>query len=159
VAIAVRGRLDDLLKERGLHVDDLKRELAERYGLHPENAVLESVAWPGPPQVINVAVAAAVAMVLGVEMGELFAVETAPEQTLSPEEERYLNDEKVQRIWDLLDMQLARDLTASEQRELEVLTEQRMAEHDAWIDRFAGDPQGLRAFIRRTSRPRRPAAS
>src|SRR3954469_5931498 len=107
-AVAVFGQLDRLLRERGLTLDDLKRQVDERYGLNVDE--LDRLLGRKSVHQIDMMVAAAAANVLEVELGDLFTAEDLVDEMDPSLEDRLLDEEPVRRIKALLDLQQERDL-------------------------------------------------
>lgn len=145
MAIAVFGQLDHLLRERGLTLADLKGQIEKRYGLEVE--ALDGLAGPHAVLHADMTVAAAAAIVLGVELGDLFTVDAGANDIDPVLEERLLDELPVQRIQALLDIQQERDLGDGERQELDALLEDRETVTQVCLDRLGRDPQRLRAFV------------
>ena len=122
MAIAVFGQLDHLLRERNLSLADLKRQIEERYGLEVE--ALDGLIGPQAVRQADLTLAAAAAIVLGVDLGELFAVEELPRGAAESAGQSFLTEDQTHRLWALLDLQDERDLTEDERRELCALVDE-----------------------------------
>jgi hypothetical protein len=182
VSVAVYPRLDELLRERNLTVADLKRQIQERYGLELDSKILDRLARPDPVQRTDLTVAGAAAKVLGVGLGDLFAIEAVPVDFSPLPEDDYLDEDQTQRMWALLDLQDERPLSADEERELRALVdeygrrfteyhlrayaeregipleqvrreaEERIARASAWWQEIEANPRRRRAFVARAKR-------
>jgi hypothetical protein len=150
MAVAVYGQLDKLLRERNLTIADLKRQIEERYGLEVD--ALDGLTGSHSVRQADMTVAAAAAIVLGVELGDLFAVDASAIDIDPSLEERLLDDAPAQRIRALLDLQEERSLNDGERSELETLIEERLAITEICLDRLGRDPQRLRAFVNEAKR-------
>jgi hypothetical protein len=156
VAVAVYGQLDRLLRERSLTVADLKRQIEERYGLDVD--ALDGLTGPHAVQQADMTVAAAAALVLGVELGDLFAVDASAVDLDPALESQLLDEEPIRRIRALLDLQEEQGLSEPERQELETLVAEREAVTQTSLDRLGRDPQRLRDVVMRARR-RRAAAT
>ncbi len=125
MTVAVYPRLDELLRERNLTIADLKRQIQERYGLELDSRTLDRLARPEPVQHTDLTIAGAAAMILGVGLGDLFAIEANP-IGVSPllEDDDYLDADQAQRMQVLLDLEDERPLSEHEQRELDALVDE-----------------------------------
>lgn len=183
MAVAIYGQLDRLLRERNLTIDDLKRQIEQRYGLVVEDATLDRIARPTPEGYANLTAAGAAASVLGVGLDDLFAV-SAISIDDDPSKLSFLSEDETQRLWALQDLQDERKLSHDEQHELEGLMEtygrrlndfyrqreahgrgvsaeqveheeaERIAKATSWLASLESDPARYAAFVERVKQQR-----
>lgn len=122
MGVAVYPRLGELLRESNLTVADLERQIELYYGLSVDQQALNELVHAGPIRRADLEVAAAVAAVLGIGLGDLFEIEAAP---VLPPEEPVLDPEQSRRLDELFEAQSRRDLSPAERSEVEAL----VAEH------------------------------
>jgi hypothetical protein len=119
MAVAVIPRLGELLQARHMTVEELRRQIANRYGLAVDAATLDHLAHAHAVQRADLEIAGAAAAVMGVGLDDVFDVRVTPAQATPPEAQ--LPPEQSRRLADLLDAQSRRDLSADEERELGAL--------------------------------------
>lgn len=158
MAVAVFGQLDRLLRERNLTIDDLKRQIEERYGQVIDTAALQRLADPAGVHQVDLPTVASVAMILGIGLDDLFSFEADPPHVDPALEQIVLDEEPMRRIRALLDLQLDEKISDQEQRELEMLVERRVAVTHAYLDQLGRNPERLREFIKRAKRHRASAS-
>jgi hypothetical protein len=124
VSVAVYPRLEELLRERNLTVAELKRQIVARYGLTFDQRTLDRLAQREPVRRADLTIAGAAAQILGVGLGDLFAVEAIPVGVSSHPDDDLLDDDQAERMLELLDLQDERPLTRSERRELRGLVDE-----------------------------------
>lgn len=128
MSVAVYSRLGEQLQARRMTVSDLQRQIMTRFGLAVEARVLDRLTREPRVRRPDVEIAAAAAAVLGVGLGDLFAVDAVPLQehdagTSAPpaEDDALLDVAHRQRLSALFALQDRRLLTAEEQAELDRL--------------------------------------
>ena len=117
MAVSVYPHLHALLRDRDLSILELKRTIEDRYRLVVDLATLQSFAGSEPVEQTNLALAGAVATVLGVRLDELFTIEAVP-TTLDAPVDSFLTDAQSARLTALLDQQDHAELNTSETDEL-----------------------------------------
>ena len=123
MAVSVYPHLDALLRDRGLSILELKRTIEDRYRLVVDLATLQSLAGSEPVEQTNLALAGAVATVLGVRLDELFTIEAVPTALDAPVDS-FLTDAQSARLAALLDQQDHAELNADETNELATLLDE-----------------------------------
>ena len=125
MSVAVYPRLSAILEERHLSVDDLGRQIAERYGITVDPRTLQELMEAAPVERTDLAAAGAAAAVLGIGLDDLFSVLALPALLDLSEPEPVLSPEQSGRLDELFDRQDDGTITSSETAELEAL----VAEH------------------------------
>jgi hypothetical protein len=121
MSVAVYPRLSAILEERRLSVDDLGRQIEERYGITVDPGTLRELMQAAPVERTDLAAAAATAAVLGIGLDDLFSVQAWPVLLDLPEPEPLLSPEKSRRLDDLFDRQDDGTITKAETAEIEAL--------------------------------------
>lgn len=131
MGVTVHSRLGDLLRDRNVTVRDLQQRLATRFGLVVDVRTLDRLARADRVRRPNLELAAASADVLGVELGEIFAVATAPAHEdiapgmngyeLADGEDDILDPAQSRRLQSLYDRQHRCSLTDAEWAEMHEL--------------------------------------
>ena len=124
MAVAVFGQLDGWLQKYNLTIDELKLQIEGRYGLKVDKRALINLAGADALQQVDMTVAAAAAIVLGIGLGDLFAVEVVPVGAGPSPEERFLDEEQSRRVSELFKLRDERGLCEEEQRELQTLIDE-----------------------------------
>lgn len=125
MSVAVYSRLAKLLGERNMTVRELQHEIVTRFGRAVDARVLDRLTRE--PRVRRPDMELAAAAVLGVELGDLFAVDAAPmpdqdeAASSSTQEKDILSPEQSQRLSLLFDLQDQRPLSLEEQVNLDQL--------------------------------------
>lgn len=158
MAIAVYGRLDELLRERNLTVAELKLQIEVLFGLKADDEALARLTGPDAAHQTDMTLAVAAIRVLGVSLDDLFAVDAGSVDDDVSRMQTHIIDPTPRRIRELLDVQLKRKLSDSERRELEALVEARTTSAHALFDKFGNDPRRIRAATERARR-RTPSTS
>jgi hypothetical protein len=159
MAIAVYGRLDDLLRERGLTIADLQHQIEQQFGLAVDAEALRRLTGPDAAHQADLTVAAAATRTLGVGLDDLFTVDAGTAEDDLSVMQAYVGDPAPGQIRALLDLQIERELNENEQRELKALVEARTARTQAIFARLGNDPDRCRAFLARAERLRTSASS
>jgi len=118
VSVAVYPRLADLLRDKGLTVGDLARQLEEQLALSVDTRTLQRLTQDTPIQRADLAIAGAVATVLGVELGDLFTVDVTRVVPANEAVQRDLNAHDSQRLSTLLARQQQGPLSEQNTTEL-----------------------------------------
>jgi hypothetical protein len=121
MSIAVYPRLSAILEERHLSVEDLGRQIEERYGITVDRGTLQELMMAAPMERTDLAAAGATAAALGIGLDELFSVQALPVLLDLPEPEPLLSSEKSRRLDDLFDRQDDGTITEAETCEIEAL--------------------------------------
>ncbi len=127
MSVAVYSRLAKLLGERNMTVRELQHEIVTRFGRAVDARVLDRLTREPRVRRPDMELAAAAAAVLGVELGDLFAVDAAPmpdqdeAASSSTQEKDILSPEQSQRLSLLFDLQDQRPLSLEEQVNLDQL--------------------------------------
>jgi transcriptional regulator with XRE-family HTH domain len=127
MGVAVYSRLAELLEARNMTVRDLHREIVARFGRSFDSRALDRLTREARVRRPDMELAAAAAAVLGVTLGDLFAMDATAgpandEAGAMPEQENdLLGSEQSQRLSGLFDLQDRRALSPAEQTELEQL--------------------------------------
>jgi hypothetical protein len=180
MSVLVYPRLSELLKEKNVTVPHLARPIEERFGLRVSRRTLERLTHTTPIRHADPELAGAVATILGVELNDIFTVQTTP--IADEADDDILDPAQSQRMRELHDLQGQRLLTDEEWTELEGLVsayghrlhERRMrelaqqrgisvqqAEHEAavalaealdWWREVRDDPARLQALIEQAQR-------
>lgn len=149
MVVSVYPQLDALLRARGLSLTDLQRAMEERYGRAVDVDALQSLAGSEPVEHTDIALAGAIAAVLGIKLDDLFTVELDGDAASSSDTAGFPDEQPAARLRELLDRQIQDGFTAAEQRELEALVEERLTAARVWIQQAPDDPDERRAFIER----------
>jgi hypothetical protein len=182
MGVAVYPRLGELLRASDLTMEGLERAIEQRYGLSVDLLALRRLALPEPVRQADLEVAGAVAAVLGVGLGDLFRVDATPVDDRVRALAADPDDGRGRRLAELLDLRDERDLTASEQAEVEALVDEwsrrlhelrigeiaerwglsreetrrrvdaQLAEAHEWWRAFEADPERQRAVATRARR-------
>ena len=138
MAVAVYPRLGELLRERNLTVAELERQIESQLGVAVDRKTLYRLASSQSVQRADLEIAGAAAVVLGVDLGDVFDVRATP---VAAEDEAHLADlppEQSKRLATLLDQQDRRRLTRKEQMELKTLMAERGRRlHDYYLREIA----------------------
>jgi hypothetical protein len=110
-SVAVYPRLGALLRARDLTVDELGRQIAQRFGLVVDTKSLDQWAHGAPVRQADLELAGAIGAVLDVRLADLFDVNAIPDL---PEEESLLDEADEERLSELLDLQQSRQLSEDE---------------------------------------------
>ena len=124
MAIAVYGRLDELLRERNLTVTQLKLRIEVLYGLHVDADALARLAGSDAVQQMDMPLAVAITRELGVSLDDLFASEDMPDYVSPTADESFLTEEQTQRLRALQDLHNDGKLSKDELRELGALVDE-----------------------------------
>src|SRR5215207_6995831 len=116
MSVAVYPRLSSLLRARDLTVAELGRQITLRFGLDVDAASLDQWAHDLPVQRADLELAGAAAAILNVSLADLFEVELAPSL---PDEDTFLDADRAERLSELLETQQLRELSRSEEIEIE----------------------------------------
>ncbi len=116
----VYSRLGDLLHARNLTVDDLQRQITERFGRRVNARTLDRLARAERVRRPDLELAAAAAEALDVSLNDVFAVETTAVDDVAYEED-ILDPAQSQRLQKLFDLQDRRALSEDEQAEVRAL--------------------------------------
>ena len=143
MSVAVYPQLDELLRERNLSVAELRRRIEERYGLVVASETLDRLARSEPVQQTDLTIAGATAKILGVELGDLFAIEAIPIDGGATTEEDFLDPEQGQRMAELLHLQDVRPLGEAEQCELQTLLDEYGLRLNEYLEREIARKQGV----------------
>jgi hypothetical protein len=102
-------------------MEKLEREVEQRFGLSVDLPALQRLTLAEPIRQADLELAAAVAAILGVALGDLFRVEATPlnDQNHAPAFD--LDPEQSRRLGELLDLQDERELSPSELADLDAL--------------------------------------
>jgi len=119
MSVVVYPRLSELLREKNVTAADLARDIEERFGLRVSQRTLERLTRVTPIRHADLELAAAVANVLGVELNDIFTVETTP--IAEDVEDDVLDPDQSRRMRALYDRQGQRSLTDNEWTELDGL--------------------------------------
>lgn len=117
MTVVVYPRLAELLEERHITVEDLKRWITDQFGLAVDATTLLRLTEPTPVRQADMELAGAAAAVLGVGLDDLFTVATLPEK-----DEAVLDAPDSKRLETLLSGQDA--LSEEERAELQQLLAQ-----------------------------------
>jgi len=128
MGVMVYSRLGDVLRARNLTVDDLQRQIAERFELAVDTRTLDRLARDERVRRPDLEIAAAAAGVLDVGLDDVFAIDAAPvgdEGAVgihhSDDEDGALDPEQSRRLSELFDLQDYGRLTEAERAELDAL--------------------------------------
>jgi len=127
MGVMVYSRLGDVLRARNLSVDDLRRQIAARFGLAVDARTLDRLARAERVRRPDLELAAAAAEALDVSLNDVFAVETVPADDGASlpddlvDEEDILDPAQSRRLQKLFDLQDRRSLSEDEQAEMRAL--------------------------------------
>ena len=121
MGIAVYPRLDELLRARGLTVDELERKIERQFGMSVDPMTLFHLMHSDPVQQADLEIAGAVAKVLDVRLDDLFDVQATAAPESDGDVEFDLSPEQSRRMSELFDRQDHVGLTPIEQAELDEL--------------------------------------
>jgi len=127
MGVMVYSRLGDVLRARNLSVDDLRRQIAARFGLTVDARTLDRLARAERVRRPDLELAAAAAEALDVSLNDVFAVETVPADDGASlpddlvDEEDILDPAQSRRLQKLFDLQDRRSLSEDEQAEMRAL--------------------------------------
>jgi hypothetical protein len=182
VTVTVYPRLAALLHDRHLTVADLARQIAERFGLTVDLRTLQRLTQDVPMHRADLEIAGAVAAVLGVDLGDLFAVEATPLDAVGEAQYQDLDLQESRRLSLLLARQQEDSLTEAEVTELASLmamyarrlhdrrmrhwaarrgisieqanqeAEARLTDALAWWEALQADPQRQQDLVERAAR-------
>jgi hypothetical protein len=124
VAIAVYGRLDELLRERNLTVAELKLRIEVQFGLAVDSEALARLTGPDAARQTDMTLAVAATRVLGVSLDDLFASEDVPAYVSPTSDESFLTEEQTSRLRVLQDLHNDGKLSRDELRELDALVDE-----------------------------------
>ena len=124
MAVTVYSRLSELLLDKNLTVADLERQISERFGIEVERRALQRLTYHEPLERVDLRLAGAAAVVLGVELGSLFELEIATPTGVDGAEMGDLGPDQSRRLAALLDRRARQGLSTAEQSELEGLVEE-----------------------------------
>jgi len=149
MGVMVYSRLGDALRNQGLTVSELQRQIALRFGLTVDVRTLNRLSQDDRVRRPNLEVAAAAAAVLGVGLDDIFVMRITHADTDGVGMERagdedVLDPDQSRRLGDLLEAQDWRSLTSDERAELRALVA-------AW-GRHANE-QALRDIAARREQP------
>ncbi len=149
MGVMVYSRLGDALRNQGLTVSELQRQIALRFGLTVDVRTLNRLSQDDRVRRPNLEVAAAAAAVLGVGLDDIFVMRITHADTDGVGMERagdedVLDSDQSRRLGDLLEAQDWRSLTSDERAELRALVA-------AW-GRHANE-QALRDIAARREQP------
>ncbi len=119
MSVVVYPRLSELLREKNVTAADLARDIEERFGLRVSQRTLERLTRVTPIRHADLELAGAVVNVLGVELNDIFTVETTP--IAEDVEDNVLDPDQSRRMRELYDRQGQRSLTDNEWTELDGL--------------------------------------
>jgi len=118
MSVLVYPRLATLLQARNLTSADLARQIESRFGLPVTSRTLQRLTQTTPIQRADLEVAGAAAAVLGVELGDIFAVEATPVSSGEQGGDDLLDSAQSRRLRALHDRQGRRLLDDDEWAEL-----------------------------------------
>ncbi len=149
MGVMVYSRLGDALRNQGLTVSELQRQITLRFGLTVDVRTLDRLSQDDRVRRPNLEVAAAAAAVLGVGLDDIFVMRITHADTDGVGMERagdedVLDPDQSRRLGDLLEAQDWRSLTSDERAELRALVA-------AW-GRHANE-QALRDIAARREQP------
>lgn len=149
MGVMVYSRLGDALRNQGLTVSELQRQITLRFGLTVDVRTLDRLSQDDRVRRPNLEVAAAAAAVLGVGLDDIFVMRITHADTDGVGMERagdedVLDSDQSRRLGDLLEAQDWRSLTSDERAELRALVA-------AW-GRHANE-QALRDIAARREQP------
>jgi len=121
MSVTVYPRLGQLLRERHLTVAELERQIEARFGLSVNPKTLYRLTQAAPVQRADLEIAGATAAILGVDLGDLFVVETVSTVPGAAAGARLFDLEDNRRMTALLDRQEHHPLSEAEWTELERL--------------------------------------
>ena len=124
MAVTVYSRLSELLLDRNLTVADLERQIGERFGIEVDRRTLQRLTYAEPLERVDLSLAAAAVVVLGVGLGELFELEVAAPVGIEGAEMGDLGPDQSRLLAALLDRRARQGLSTVEQGELEGLVEE-----------------------------------
>lgn len=125
LSVAVYPRLGQVLREKNLSVTDLARQIEERFGQPVDITMLGQLASAAPVARTDLQLAGAAAAVLGIKLGDLFAVEVSQAGQGGPGESDDVSESaQTRRMAELLDEKLRRSLTTAEWQELRHLVDE-----------------------------------
>jgi len=124
VAVTVYSRLSELLLDKSLTVADLERQIGERFGIEVDRRALQRLTYAEPIERVDLSLAGAAAVVLGVDLGELFELEVGATGGAETAEIGDLGPDQSRRLAALLDRRARQGLSTAEQGELEGLVEE-----------------------------------
>lgn len=121
MGVAVYPRLGELLRAKGVSMETLGQQIAERYGLVVDARALYRLTLDKPVRQTDLEIAGAAATILGVGLDDLFRVEASAVAVGRGVEGAELPAGTKRRLRALFEEQDRRELTPSEQIELEAL--------------------------------------
>lgn len=132
MSVAVYSRLGDLLKIRGLSVEELQSRIAARFGLAVDAGALGYLMRDNPVRGLDMEAAGAAAAALDIDLGEVFVVDVVPATDGGTEhvdnsagdgagEDDVLDPEQARRLRQLYTIQGRRALTDDEWAEMDAL--------------------------------------
>ena len=122
MSIAVYPRLDELLESRSVTITELESQIKERFGLTvDQTALYRMLLGEEPVKSVDLDIIAAVAIILGVPLGDLFIIDTLSDGAFFEEEPPVLGPEDSRRMGELFDRQDRAVMSESESAELDGL--------------------------------------
>jgi len=126
MSVIVYSRLGDLLRVRNMTVGDLRRLIADRFGLHVNARTLDRLTHADRVRRPDLELAAAAAAILDVGLDDVFVVETVPVNDAGPSSvsdsaHDVLSPHENRRLQELFTHQGYRPLTDEEHAEMDAL--------------------------------------
>ncbi len=110
MSVAVYSRLGDLLRARGLGVEDLRRRIVADTGLEVNTRALDVLAGDGRVRRPDIEVAGAAATALAVGLNDIFDIHVTSDSNVVDSQNGHGGDETGPSEWNSLDMEESRRL-------------------------------------------------
>ncbi len=118
MSVTVYSRLGSLLRAHNLTGTELTEKISDTFGLSVDHGILDKLTQATPIREVDIEVAVASAMILGVGLDDLFEVQALSKGDDARPQEDVLGPEHNRRLEGLYTIQGYRSLTEDEQAEL-----------------------------------------